>query len=154
MATPVLSLTQQDNTPLSVMNFGVVDAGTNSGGSIVRIWNNLANSPNIAAASNPAITTKTFNGYDSGDSIPNGEQVVTQQFIQVLSLSTGATQYVPIGGPNTAPIGDAVQQAGNPPPPLQISPNGYAEVQLRANIPQSAQPGNINFIIRVSFQFS
>ncbi|CAM6032153.1 unnamed protein product [Sphagnum compactum] len=71
-SSPVLTLTDSNNTVLSTLNFGVVDAGNYTGGVRVRVYNNLANAAGISDALNPTITTKTYNGLDSGDSVANG----------------------------------------------------------------------------------
>jgi hypothetical protein len=157
MPAPVLTLTDDNNNPLSVINFGVVDAGNQTGGTIIRIWNNQANVSNISDAINPQLTTKTYNGLDSGDSIQNGQEVVTNQMIGAQCLSSGQTSYLSIGGQNSLAISN-LPSTGNgslviPATSTAGSPQ-YSRVQLRAVVPPSATPGNINFLLRVTYQYS
>ena len=152
MAAPVLTITDGQDNPLPVLAFGVVDAGDETGGYPVHIWNNQQGASNISDAVNPTITTKTLNGFDNGDSIQNGNQVVTLTMINVECLSIGETQYSPIGGPLVHPIGQATP-VGNA--PLTIAgTGGFANLLFRANVPQNAAPGSINFLIRVNYQFA
>jgi hypothetical protein len=159
--SPVLSLTDPNNIVLNTLNFGVVDAGNLTGGIKVRIFNNLANAAGISDALNPTITTKTYNGEDSGDSVSNGNEIVVNQMIQVQCTSAGETAYSPIGGPNVHSIADSPPQSGNlaPLPTIHAyndsstNTNNYAELLLRAQVPPSATAGNISFLIRCSFQY-
>jgi len=153
-SSPVLTLTDTNNTVLSTLNFGVIDAGNVTGGVRVRIYNNLANATGIADALNPTITTKTYNGLDSGDSVSNGNEVVVNQMIQVQCTSAGQTTYYAIGGPNVQSISDSPPQSGNSPPPPTIHSNNYAECLLQAQVPASATAGNISFLLRCSFQYN
>lgn len=153
-SAPVLTLTDSNNTPTPLFNFGIVDAGNETGGFSIRLWNNQANASGISDAINPSITTKTYNGYDSGDSVPNGEELVVNQYIQVQNISAGQTTYSAIGGPNTLSISDSAPQPGNSPPPPVIHSNNFAACLVRASIPSSATAGNISFLIRVAFQYN
>ena len=154
MASPVLTLTDTNNISISTLNFGVVDAGNLTGGIVIRIHNNISNAAGISDALNPTITTKTYNGFDSGDSIANGEEVVVNQMIQVQCTSAGQTTYSAIGGPNVQTIADAPPQSGNTPPPPTIHSNSYAQCLIRAQVPSAATAGNISFLLRVAFQFN
>jgi hypothetical protein len=151
MQAPTFTLTDPQNNAISVMNFGVVDAGNQSGGFAVRVWNNQSQAANIADANNTTITTKTLNGFDNGDSVPNGEEIVTFTMIQVQCSSTGETAYSPIGGPQTHPIGYQPPVSGGI---TSIPSKQFAQSLLRAAIPQTATPGNINFLIRVNYQYA
>jgi len=153
MQAPVFTLTDTQNNAIPVMNFGVVDAGNQTGGFAVRIWNNQTNSQNIADANNTTLTTKTLNGFDNGDSIQNGEEVVEFTMLQVQCTSIGETAYTPIGGPQTHPIGSqpVVNSGGGV---TSIPSGAYAQMLLRANVPQTATPGSINFLIRVNYQYA
>jgi len=153
-SSPVLTITDINNTVLPTLNFGVVDAGNETGGVRVRVFNNLANAAGISDALNPTITTKTYNGEDSGDSVANGNEVVVNQMIQVQCTSSGQTSYFSIGGPNVQSISDSPPLSGNTPPPPTIHSNNYAECLLRAQVPASATAGNISFLIRVAFQYN
>lgn len=151
MQAPILTLTTTQNNALPVMNFGVVDAGNQTGGFAVRVWNNQSGADNIADASNTTITTKTLNQMDGGDSVENGNEIVTFTMIEVQCTSTGETAYAPIGGEQTHPVGyQAVPSGGT----ATIPSKQYAEMLLQANIPQTATPGNINFLIRVQYQYA
>ena len=154
MASPVLSLCDTNNIVISTLNFGVVDAGNSTGGVRVRIYNNLANATGISDALNTTITTKTYNGLDSGDSVANGNEIVVNQMIQVQCTSYGQTAYSSIGGPNNQYISDAPPQSGNQSPPPTISSGSYAECLLRAVVPPAATAGNISFLIRVAYQYN
>jgi len=152
MAAPVLTMTDNQDNPLPVLNFGVVDAGNSTGGYPIHIWNNQQAANNISDAVNTTITTKTLNGFDNGDSIQNGNEVVTFNMINVECVSIGETQYSPIGGPLVHSIGESAP-VGNA--PLKISGTGsYANLLLKAVIPNTASPGNVNFLLRVNYQFA
>lgn len=153
-SAPVLTLTDNNNTVLPLFNLGIVDAGNETGGFSVRIWNNLANATGISDAINPSITTKTYNGYDNGDSVENGNELTVNQYIQVQNISAGQTSYFAIGGAHVQSISDSPPQPGNNPPPPVIHSNNYAACLLRASIPASATAGNISFLIRVAFQYN
>ena len=154
MSQPILTLTDINNNTLPVAQFGVIDAGAQSGAFPIRIWNNINNAAGISDAINPSLTTKTYNGLDSGDSVQNGVQVVQNQFIQVQCTSSGETQYTPIGGPAGHLISDSPPAAGNPTPPPTIHSGNYAQCLLRAVVPTSATSGNINFLLRLFFSYS
>lgn len=149
MSAPIITLTDGTDTNLPVLTFGVVDAGSQTSGILIRIWNNFANANGVSQAQNPQITTKTFNGLDGGDSIANGNEVVQNQMIAVRCNSQGDTAYTNIGGANTAPIADAPNQN-----PHIIASSSFAECLVRANVPPASTPGNINFLIRVTYQYS
>ena len=153
-SSPILSLTDTNNIVLSSLNFGVVDAGNLTGGVRIRVYNNLANAAGVSDALNPTITTKTYNGLDSGDSIANGNEVVVNQMIQVQCTSSGQTSYFSIGGANVQSISDSPPQSGNTPPPPTIHSNSYAECLIRAQVPSAATAGNISFLLRVSYQYN
>jgi hypothetical protein len=153
-SAPVLTLTDPNNTVLPTLNFGVVDAGNTTGGIRIRIFNNLANAAGIADAINPTITTKTYNGEDSGDSVANGNEVVINQMIQVQCTSAGETSYYTIGGANIHSISDSPPQSGNVPPPPTIHSNNYAECLVRAQVPPAATAANVSFLIRCAFQYN
>jgi hypothetical protein len=153
MAAPILSLTDSTNTPLQILSFGIVDAGSQSGGIPIRVWNNFSNAAQISDALNTTITTMTYNGLFSGDSVANGNEIVTNQIIGVQCQTAGDTNYYQIGGPSNRPIGDS---------PISSSPTGgyeirsanYAGCLVQATVPSSASPGNINFLLRVAYQYN
>ena len=153
MTGPIFTLTDSANSPLQVLSFGVVDAGNSTAGIPVRIWNNFAQAANVADAINTSITTKTYQGFDSGDSIQNGNEIVVNKMIQVECTSYGSAAYSAIGGPEDAIISDSPPAGGNTPPPPTIHSAQYAACLLRANVPASASDGNINFLIRVIYQY-
>jgi hypothetical protein len=154
MAAPILTLTDSTNTPLQVLNFGVVDAGNQTGGVPIRIWNNFSVAQGIADAQNPQITTKTYNGLDSGDSVQNGNEVVVNQMIGAQCTSAGQTAYTQIGGPNTLGIADSPPPAGQSYTPVISGSGGFAALLVRATVPASATAGNISFLLRVLYQYS
>lgn len=151
MQAPIFTLTDTQNNAIPVMNFGVVDAGNQTGGFAVRVWNNQSQADNIADATNTTITTKTLNGFDTGDSVQNGEEIVTYTMIEIQCSSTGETSYSPIGGPQTHPVGYQPPASGQQ---ASIPSKQYAQMLLSANIPQTATPGNINFLLRAQYQYA
>ena len=154
MAAPNFTLTDNSNNPLQTLAFGTVDAGTTTAGIPIRIWNNLNAASGIQDALNPTITTKTFNQYDNGDTVPNGNEIVVNNWIQIQCTSLGQTMYAAIGGPTTAPIADAPQGSGNPPPPLTIHSGNFAALLIRANIPTTATSTSANFLLRLNYSYS
>jgi len=153
MAAPILTLTDNSNSPLPLLNLGVIDAGTVGNPVLIRIWNNKANATNISDAINPQITVLTLNGYTSADSIIDGKEVVENQYIQIQNTSAGQTAYSSIGGTNTVSISDSAPQPGNSPPPPIIHSNNYATLLIRANVPATATAANISCLLSVSYQY-
>lgn len=151
MQAPVFTLTDTANNPISVINYGVVDAGNQTGGMAVLIWNNQSNTPNVSNANFTTVTTKTLNGFDNGDSVENGEEVITYTMVQVQCQSTGEITYSPIGGAQDHPIGNVPVANNNP---TSIPSNSYAQCLFRIVVPQTATPGSINFLTRINYQYS
>jgi hypothetical protein len=154
MAAPILTLTDSNNTPLQVLNFGVVDAGNQTAGIPVHFWNNFSAAEGVSDALNPQITTKTYNGLDSGDSVFNGNEVVVNQMISAQCVSAGQTQYTSIGGPNVLGIADSPPPAGQSYTPIISGEGSYASCLLRASVPSSATAGSISFLLRITYQYS
>jgi len=147
---PIISFTDSNNTSITSLSFGGIDAGSTSDPIEIHIWNNKGGTPNVPNTTNTRITTKTYNGLDTGDTVPNGQEVVTYKMIQVknISLSTPETFYTSIGGPDSHAIGASTSEIIE-----GASPGGLCVLQIRAEIPTNATSGNIQFLIRVLYQY-
>ena len=153
MSLPQFSLTDSNNVPITELSFGIIDAGNQSAGIPIRIWNNYAGAVGVSDALNVVLTTKTYNDLDSGDSVQNGNEIVVNQMVQGQCTSAGQTNYTAIGGPKTLSIADSIQQSGQPPPPPTIHAQNFAAVLLSLASAPSATPDNIQFRLSIAFQF-
>lgn len=154
MSLPQLTLTDTNNIVLSALDFGVIDAGSQSAGIPVRIWNNYAGAAGVSDAVNPTVTAVTYNSLDSGDSITNGNEIVLNRFVQAQCISAGQTNYTAIGGAAVLSISDGPPGTGSPPPPPTIHAGSFANMLFSINVPPSASPANITFILTFNYQYS
>ncbi|MBU8576383.1 hypothetical protein ACQKEX_14880 [Bacillus pumilus] len=166
MAAPVISWRSQDNSQaVSAWDSGIVDAGTTSKDFGVLIWNNYKGSTDLATMTNCTVTTKDSAGGNTGELVQN-------QWVQVLLVSKQSgseTSRTNIGGSKTHPIeaagttqnssGASIAGANEI---LGVANDGqkdnskgnFAELLLRLDIPGNATSGNIDFLTRVSYQFT
>lgn len=152
---PVFIMTDEQNRVISDLNFGVVDAGSQTTGIPIRIWNNLNGANNISDALNVTITTKTANGYDGSPDTPaNGSELVENKYIQIQNTTGGSTTYLAIGGAYGQIISDSPPQSGNSAPPPAIHSGQFAAMLIRPVIPTNATAINGTFLLRIAYQYS
>ena len=154
MASPIVSWYNFDNTTqVTQWQIGTVDAGTVSEDVTFLIWNNRGGSSDVSDMINCTITTKDVAGGNTGD-------LVTGRWIEVRVDTMGESTFTPIGGTVTKSI-----KAGGTAPAGTIkgtvndgtknnSPDNFAQVTLHANVPSIAVAGNVDFLLRVSYQYT
>ncbi|MFW5895218.1 MAG: hypothetical protein ACOCT9_00590 [archaeon] len=154
MPAPVVSWYNADNdTQETAWDIGVVDAGSVSDDKTFLIWNNRDGSEDVSDMEECTITTKDAEGGDVGD-------LIEETWIEAQCDSAGEDSFTPIGGTDTHPIeaggGDAGKQeilGGTNDGSLDDGDN-YAEVTVHANVPSDANAGTIEFLLRVSYQYT
>ncbi|AZK47113.1 hypothetical protein [Paenibacillus lentus] len=149
---PIVEFTQPNGTSqVNSLDFLTVDAGTVSNDFTILIWNNRGKSSDVSDMEHCTITTQDQNGGNTGE-------LVTGRWIEVRVDSMNENSYTPIGGNNTKTIQAEGAGAGKI---SGAANNGtvdgakanYAKVTLQANVPSLATAGNIDFLIRVAYQF-
>ncbi|GAA0135618.1 hypothetical protein YSY43_24580 [Paenibacillus sp. YSY-4.3] len=149
---PIVEFTQPNGTSqVNSLDFLTVDAGTVSKDFSILIWNNRGKSSAVSNMEHCTITTQDQNGGNTGE-------LVTGRWIEVRVDSMDETSYTPIGGNNTKTIqakgagaGEISGAANNG--TVDGAKANYAQVTLQANVPSLATAGNIDFLIRVAYQF-
>lgn len=105
MAAPVVKLYASNDTTeytsSSGVDFGDIDPGDVSTPIELHLWNNKGGSSDVADMEYVRIGSVTKNGYTSGDTIPNGKDVVEDLYTQVKSITNSETSYTAIGGTTT-----------------------------------------------------
>jgi hypothetical protein len=87
MSAPVISFTDGSGANLASLAFGNVDAGSTTAAVAIRVYNNKGGGTAVSDTSQTTVTTKTFNGNDVGDTVANGQEVVTDLILGVLCTS-------------------------------------------------------------------
>lgn len=149
MAAPLITITNSSSATMSVISYGNVDAASSSGVQQILVWNNMGGSQQLSDAISCTITTKTFNKLDTGDTAPNGQEVVTDLMFHVECVSQGDSGYTAVGGPTTAPIGNS--SVGT----IQGTIGGTcAVVNTQIVAPSNVSAGQSQYYTRVSFLYS
>lgn len=154
MAAPIVSWYEGNNSAeITNWAIGVVDAGSVSTEKQMLIWNNRGGSSAVSNMTNCTITTKDSSGGDTGE-------LVLNTWIEVQVNSMGEVDFTPIGGTTTkvieasgvtAGVGEILGTINDG--TVANSPDNFADVTLRANVPSNATAGNISFLTRVSYQY-
>lgn len=154
MPAPIVSWYDSENeSELTQWDIGTIDAGTVSDETTVLIWNNRNGDEDVSKMENCTITTKDEDGGNTGE-------LVEDTWIEVKVDSMGEDDFTSIGGDTTKEIEAGGSNAGSQ-EILGDSNDGsmddddnYAEVTLRADVPSNASAGNIDFLTRVSYQYT
>ncbi|MCE7699673.1 MAG: hypothetical protein K8E24_012970, partial [Methanobacterium paludis] len=114
MADPVVSYYKSDDTTVLdstsnpeafTLNGSGLIIGQTSDPNVIHIWNDKGG----AAGSTPMYNTKvkivTATGADNGDTLPNGEELVTNQWIQGKSITNSDANYTLLGNGATLSLG-------------------------------------------------
>jgi hypothetical protein len=154
MPQPQISWYNIDNTSqVTQWLIGTIDAGTVSPDTTFLIWNNRGGPTAVSDATNCSITTKDIAGGNTGD-------LVEGKWVEVRVDTMGETEPTPIGGTTvkavkaggTAPAG-TISGAANDGTKAN-SPNNFAQVTLHVNVNPLAVAGNIDFLLRLSYQYT
>lgn len=153
MAAPQIQWFNVDNTSQQTeWQIGTVDASSVSPETTFLIWNNRGGAEPLSNMTNCSITTKDILGGNTGE-------VVEDQWIEArLDSIVGSDDFEKVGGTVTKVIQSAegvtaqISGAAND-GTKDNSPNNFAEVTLRANIPATATAGNFSFLTRVQYNY-
>lgn len=148
MANPIITITDSTSATLSALSFGIVDIDAVSDEETIWIWNNKGGIATVSDAISATVTTKTYNGLNVGDTIPNGQEVITNRMLEACVTSLGESDFTAIGGSTVHFIGDAVTGV------LYGDIGGSKSVvKLRLNVPASTTPGEVGFYLRINYLF-
>lgn len=148
MSNPVITFTDSSSATITSFSFGIVDIDAISDEETIWVWNNKGGIATVSDAISATITAKTYNGLNSGDTVPNGQEVVTDLMLEVEVTSLGESSFTAVGGSTVHFIGESVTGV------LGGDVGGTRSVvQLRLNIPPDATPGEVAFYIRVNYSF-
>lgn len=133
------------------MNYGNCNAGSTTSVIPILVWNNQNGGQTVPDAVSCNITTVTFNGLISGDTIPNGQELVTNQYFQVQCLSQGDTGYTPVGGNTTHTISTSAGNLGDIPGTIG---GGFAYVNTQIAAISTVTAGPVAFLIRCNYLYA
>lgn len=152
MAAPVLTFTDASSATLASFSFGSADAGSTTSAKVLYVWNNKGGGTLVSDTAQTTFTTKTFTGLDTGDTVPNGQEVVTNSILGVQCTSQGDVGYTQVSGSTTtAPIGSAAGGVGI----IKGNVNGDASIlNLRLTVPPTVTPGAAQWLGRVAYLYS
>jgi len=115
------------------------------------IFNNKNGGTTVSDATQCQITTKTWTGLDSGDTVPNGQEVVSYETLQVKCTSQGDSGYTPVGGEITHAVGSAAGGTGT----IKGFIGGDAAIVLMTqNPPLNITAGTAQYLIRILYVYS
>jgi hypothetical protein len=151
-SAPVITFTDSTSASLASLAFGNVDAGATTSALTVLVWNNKAGGTIVSDTSQTTFTTKTFNGLDTGDTTPNGQALVTGQYLGIQCTSQGDSGFTQVGSSsNTAPIGSAAGGTGV----IKGNVGGDAAyLSVRLVVPSGVAAGATQWLGRVSYLYT
>lgn len=143
MASKIISIRDSDDSEeITSINWGIIDKGSSSSELTIRIWNNYGGASNTDDATSCVLAVKTYLNLNTGDTVANGQEVVTEKFVSAKCTSRGDTTFTPIGGTTTLPIGytsGSQVLSGN----ISTPANQAATVILKFTIPSDAEASSI-----------
>jgi len=149
MPAPLITLTDASSGTIVSLSYNNVDAGSNSGIQTILVWNNFGGSQVVSDAVQASITSKTFNGLDTGDTVTNGQEIVTYTMLNVQCTSQGDSGFTAVGGPTTAPIGNSTVGT------IQGSVGGTAAVlNTKIVAVTNVTAGPAQFLLRFNYLYS
>jgi hypothetical protein len=151
MPSPLFTVTDASSATITSVSYNNVNAG--SSGSVVPLlfWNNKGGSSAVSDAVQVNITTVTFNGLTTGDTVANGQEIVTDTMFTVECTSQGDTVYTPVGGATTAPIANTT---GNPGTIQGTAGGTFAYVNTQIVATSNVTAGPAQFLIRLGYLYS
>ena len=154
MADPIITFWDStDSTQLSSIPWGSCGKGVETSEYTMNVWNNKGGSSPVDDAINCSITTMTYTGLESGDTVANGQEVVSDTMLNAKCTSYGDTSFTAVGGSTTTPIGYTTSTAtlkGSTATPSEQK----ATVVLKMSVPSDATGASINFKIRLNYSQS
>jgi hypothetical protein len=151
MPSPVLTFTDTTSAALTQIQLGNVNASSTSAPFTFLVWNNKGGTQTLSSATTTTITALTYNGLSTGDTIPNGQEVVSNLAVGIQCTSQGDTGYTQIGGSTSAPIGSASGGTGTI---LGTIGGDNAVVNLTVTAASNIVAGPVQFLIRCSYVYS
>ena len=150
MPAPVFTLTNSASSTISSISYGNVNAGKDSSVTQLLFWNNFQGTQTLSDAVQCSLTIMTFNGLATGDTVTDGQEIVTNTMFQEQCVSQGDSGYTAIGGPTTAPISD-----GSSPGTIQgIIGGSAAVVNTQIVAINNVTAGPAQFKLRCSFLYA
>ena len=131
MVNPVITFYKADNS--TQMNdstpedYGTVFTGNASSPVEIHIWNDKGGSAGSNPAYNVNVKIVSATGLDSGDTIANGQEVVTNSWIGIKSITNSDTDFTEVGNGTLKSLGT-------------INPNSDHIIQCVATVPDNADP--------------
>ena len=151
MSAPNFSYTDATSATLASLSFGSVAAGSTSAATTFLIWNNKGGGSAVSDATSCQLTTMTWTGLTTGDTVQNGQEVVSYTTMKIQCISQGDSGYTAIGGTTTAPVGSALGGVGT----IKGLSNGdYAVVQATQSPPTNVTAGTAQFLIRIQYVYT
>lgn len=150
MPAPLFTVTDMSSATINSVSYSNVDAGSASSVVSLLFWNNKGGSNALSDAVQVTVTTKTFNGLDTGDTVTNGQEIVTNTMFQEQCTSQSDATYTAVGGPTTAPISDG-SSAGT----ISGTVGGSAAiVNTKIVAINNVTAGPAQFLIRLNYLYS
>lgn len=151
MAAPVISFKDENDNDLSGVNWAYITQGSVSNAETIRIYNNFDNNMNIADAENTFIRIASANDLLSGDTNANGQEVISENLVEIKCIEYGDIDYFSVGANKTKAIG----YTKNTDSLLAKSGSNVCNVLARIYLPYNlSSTGNVNFKIRVGYNYS
>lgn len=149
MSAPIISFTDSASAYVTQFSFGIVGAGTVSNPPLSGIvWNNFQGITSVSDAISATMTALTLSGLITGDTISDGQQIVTDLMTEIKVDSLSETVFTPIGGQVSHVIGSA---AGGPGVLLGSVNGDGAAFELVLNVPSNATPTTANWLLRINY---
>lgn len=146
MVAPVIQLfLADDSTEIKTDNplsCGSINAGSAGNEIELHIWNDKGGTNGSETLSGVTITTLTTTGQTVGDTNQNGQELVTDEWLQVKSVTNGDTGFMAVGGTVIKTLAD-------------IASNAYHVIKIRIN-PDINATGldNISFELKIDGLYS
>jgi hypothetical protein len=154
MAQPaVFWYTADNSSQVTQWDIGTVDAGSASTPKEILIWNNRGGGTAVSDMTATTITTKDSAGGNTGE-------LVVNTWIECKVISKSEAQHFPMGGTSVrdlkasdASVANGIIRGGANDGSLSATTN-FCHISLRANVPPTATAGLVNFLSRVSYQYT
>ncbi|MEM3462894.1 MAG: hypothetical protein QXJ15_04430 [Candidatus Bathyarchaeia archaeon] len=142
MPAPSISFTDTSDNALSSVNYGTVDAGSNSSTITFRIWNNKGGSSSVSDAQECKLTTWDNTSHNSNNNVNGADSkprpYCKQTYYDTTPVSDSYTNAWGADNKHSLPGNDGVIGGG--------MGGHYAQVDTYIAVPASASPGQVSFV--------
>jgi hypothetical protein len=149
MPAPVITFTNVGNTPITGVDYGTVDTGSNSITVSFRIWNNRGGGSPVSDAQDCRLTTWDNTSHNSNNNV-NGADSLPRPYCK-------QTYY------DSTPVSDSFTNAWGANNKHALPGNGgvigggagghYAQVDTYIQVPLSASPGQVSFVWTLHYAY-